>query len=135
MMTGCLRLRTGVAGALWLALAGGMAQGQVLPGVPATGAVPAVAAASAAGALPLSAQLAPASTVLTRGEVRKVDATTGKVTLRHGPITPLGMPAMTMVFTARDPALLAGLAPGDSVDFAAAHEAGTYWVTAVQPVR
>ena len=32
------------------------------------------------------------------GEVRKVDKDQGKVTLRHGPLQNLDMPAMTMVF-------------------------------------
>src|SRR5688572_20364432 len=32
------------------------------------------------------------------GEVRKVDKQQGKLTLRHGPLSNLDMPAMTMVF-------------------------------------
>ncbi len=41
-----------------------------------------------------SAQSAP----LSEGEVRKVDKDAKKITLRHGPLVNLDMPAMTMVF-------------------------------------
>ena len=34
----------------------------------------------------------------TEGEVRKVDKDAGRITLKHGPIDNLEMPAMTMVF-------------------------------------
>ena len=53
------------------------------------------------------------------GEVRKVDKEQGKVTLRHGPLQNLDMPAMTMVFKAADPKLLDGLKAGDKVKFTA----------------
>ena len=69
------------------------------------------------------------------GEVRKVDLEQGKVTLRHGPLTNLDMPAMTMVFTAADRKLLAGLKQGDKVRFTAARKDGTYIVTAIEPAR
>ncbi|MES2532968.1 MAG: copper-binding protein, partial [Pseudomonadota bacterium] len=45
-------------------------------------------------------------------EVRKVDIDAGKITLRHGDITNLDMPAMTMVFRVKDPALLQKVKPG-----------------------
>jgi Cu/Ag efflux protein CusF len=40
------------------------------------------------------------------GEVKKVDKASGKVTIKHGPLDHLGMPAMTMVFGVKDPAML-----------------------------
>jgi Cu(I)/Ag(I) efflux system periplasmic protein CusF len=40
------------------------------------------------------------------GEVRRVNDADGKVTLRHGPLPELDMPGMTMVFTARDRAVM-----------------------------
>lgn len=67
------------------------------------------------------------------GEVRKLDQAQAKVTLRHGPIDALGMPGMTMVFRAADPALLQGLKEGDKVRFQADKRQGVYTVTAVQP--
>jgi Cu/Ag efflux protein CusF len=69
------------------------------------------------------------------GEVRKVDLEQGKVTLRHGPLTNLDMPAMTMVFTAADPKLLEGLKQGDKVRFTADNKDGTYIVTAMEAVK
>jgi Cu/Ag efflux protein CusF len=65
-------------------------------------------------------------------EVRRVDAGTGKVTLRHGEIKYLDMSPMTMVFTAKDKALVAGLKAGDKIRFKAAHEGDTYWITAIE---
>ncbi|SOZ19380.1 conserved exported hypothetical protein [Cupriavidus taiwanensis] len=48
-------------------------------------------------------------------EIRKIDASAGKVTLRHGPIENLGMSAMTMAFPVKDRASLKNFKEGDSV--------------------
>lgn len=40
------------------------------------------------------------------GEVRKVDKDAKKITIKHGPLQNLDMPAMTMVFQVKDPAML-----------------------------
>lgn len=69
------------------------------------------------------------------GEIRKVDAAQGKVTLRHGPIANLDMPAMTMVFTATDPKSLDGLKQGDKVRFTADKKNGAYFVTGIQVAK
>ena len=69
------------------------------------------------------------------GEVRKIDKEQGKVTLRHGPLQALDMPAMTMVFKAADPKLLDGLKEGDKVKFDAEKVNGAFTVTAIQVVR
>lgn len=67
-----------------------------------------------------AAASAPAATTkLTDGEVRKVDLSTGKVTLRHGPIENLGMPGMTMLFKVTDPKSLGNFKEGDKVRFRA----------------
>src|SRR5262249_1660227 len=50
------------------------------------------------------------------GVVREVRAEERQVTIEHGDIPGL-MPAMTMSFDVADPALLAGLAPGQYVEF------------------
>jgi Cu/Ag efflux protein CusF len=77
-----------------------------------------------------------AQAVLTDGEVRKVNPATGKITLKHGEIRNLDMPPMTMVFTARDKALLKDLKAGDKVRFAADKDAaGDYVVTAIERAR
>ncbi len=69
---------------------------------------------------------------LTSGEVRRIDMGTRKITIRHGEIQHLDMPPMTMVFTAADPALLAGLRVGDAIRFAAQQEQGRLMVTRIE---
>lgn len=80
-------------------------------------------------------QQATAAVPLSDGEVRKVDREQGKVTLRHGPLQHLDMPAMTMVFKTSDPRLLEGLKEGDKVRFAVERVNGAFSVTAIQPVK
>lgn len=65
------------------------------------------------------------------GEVRRVDAAAGKITIKHGPIADLGLPAMTLVYRI-DPALLAGIRPGDKVAFTAKRDGGQYVVTKIE---
>ena len=76
-----------------------------------------------------------ASDSMTDGEVKKIDADNGKVTLKHGDIKNLDMPGMTMVFTVRDKGQLAKLKPGDKVQFVVIQEGGKMVVTDIQPVR
>ena len=72
---------------------------------------------------------------LTEGEVRKIDKAAGKVTLKHGPIENLGMPGMTMVFRATNPAMLDKLKAGDKVRFAADKAGDDYTVTRIEPAK
>ena len=60
-----------------------------------------------------------ASAALSEGVVRKVDASAGKVTIKHGPLENLDMPGMTMVFRVKDPAWLSKMKPGDQIRFRA----------------
>lgn len=85
-----------------------------------------------AGASLAHAQSTAAVQLLSEGEVRKVNREAGKVTLRHGPLPNLDMPAMTMVFTVADPRLLDGLKEGDKVRFTADKRDGTFYVVAIQ---
>ncbi|KAI3592056.1 hypothetical protein D9X30_2941 (plasmid) [Cupriavidus sp. U2] len=48
-------------------------------------------------------------------EVKNIDAKAGKVTLKHGPIENLGMPAMVMAFPVKDRASLKNFKDGDAV--------------------
>ena len=73
-----------------------------------------------------------ASVAWTQGEVRKIDMTTGAVTLRHGRIENLDMPGMTMVFRAADPRQLSGLKVGDKVRFVAGMEHGALTVSTIE---
>lgn len=63
---------------------------------------------------------------MTEGEVRKVNKEQGKITLRHGPIQNLSMPAMTMVFKSRDSLML------DKGEFSADQVNGALTVTAIE---
>lgn len=69
---------------------------------------------------------------LADAEVRRIDKDARKITLRHGPIKNLDMPAMTMVFQVRDAALLDQVAVGDRVKFSAEQQQGNYFVTGIQ---
>ena len=72
---------------------------------------------------------------LAEGEVRKVDKAAKKITLKHGPIPNIDMPAMTMVFPVKDPALLDKAKPGQRVKFQAEMIGGTATVTQLEPVK
>lgn len=76
---------------------------------------------------------ATAAPTLTDGEVRRVDREAGKLTIKHGPISNLDMPPMTMVFVAREAATLANLKPGDKIRFQASKEGGSYLASGIEP--
>ena len=71
----------------------------------------------------------------TEAEVRKVDMDTKKITLKHGYIKNLDMPAMTMVFQVKDPSVLDKVKVGDKVRFKAEKSSGAIVVTDLQPAR
>ena len=77
----------------------------------------------------------PASAELSDGEVRKVDKENRKLTLKHGPLKSLDMPAMTMVFQVSDPSMLDKLRAGDKVRFRAEKQDGKFTVTRVEAAR
>ena len=77
----------------------------------------------------------PQHSALTEGEIRKVDKDARKLTIRHGPITTLDMPAMTMVFQVEDPAALDRLKAGDKIRFKADKVGGAYVATAIEPAK
>lgn len=84
---------------------------------------------------PAAGEQTAAPAALTDGEIKKVDAERGKVTIKHGVIQNLDMPPMTMVFTAKDKAMLSDLKPGDKVKFVAADEGDKLVVTEIHAVR
>ena len=65
----------------------------------------------------------------TEGEIRKVDKDAKKLTIRHGPLENLKMPAMTMVFQVKDQSMLDRVKAGDKVRFSADKVGGAYTVT------
>jgi Cu(I)/Ag(I) efflux system periplasmic protein CusF len=94
---------------------------------------PVPAAPHAAQVAPQAAQAAQAAPAA-EGEVRRIDAAGGRVTIKHGEIVSLGMPPMTMVFRAKDPSLLQGLKVGDKVRFQAEQDGSNYFLLSVEPL-
>ena len=80
-------------------------------------------------AIPMAAL---ANANLADAEVRKVDKSAGKITLKHGEIKNLDMPPMTMVFQVKDKAALDTVKEGDKVKFTAERVKGAYVVTSLQ---
>ena len=75
------------------------------------------------------------ATALSDGEVRKVDKDAKKITIKHGPLANLDMPAMTMVFQVKDPAMLDKVRAGDKVKFQAEKVGSAFTVTQLEPVK
>lgn len=67
------------------------------------------------------------------GEVRRIDKASGKVTLRHGPLQGLDMPAMTMVFQTRNPALLERLKVGEKIRFSVSRDGNAFTLETAEP--
>ena len=98
----------------------------------------AVTAPAAAAPMPTPREaivVAQADTTMSEGEVRKVDKESRKITLKHGAIRNLDMPAMTMVFQVKDPALLDRVKQGDKVRFHAEKVNDTMVVTAIEGAK
>lgn len=66
------------------------------------------------------------------GEVTKIDEEAGKITIKHGPLKKFDMDAMTMVFRAKDPAMLKQVKPGDKIRFEADKVNGQFTVMKVE---
>jgi len=69
------------------------------------------------------------------GEVRKVDKGANKITIKHGPLVKLDMPAMTMVFLVKNPTMLDSVQAGDKVRFDAEKLGGALTVTRIEASR
>lgn len=72
---------------------------------------------------------------MTDGEIKKINKDTGKITIKHGEIKNLDMPAMTMVFKVKDPATLDQLKAGDKIKFTADKINGALTVTEFEKVK
>ena len=69
---------------------------------------------------------------LAEGGVQKVDKDTGKLTIKHGPLNNLGMPAMTMAFKVQDPAMLDQVKVGEQVRFRVERANGSFTITKLE---
>jgi len=93
---------------------------------------------SAVLALSLFAPLAAsAQDAMVKGEVKKVDAAGGKITMTSGPIKNLDMEDenMTMVFRVQDPAMLKQVKPGDKVQFEAEKATAGFTITKLEKAK
>lgn len=70
-----------------------------------------------------------------KGEIKKVDTSAGKVTIKHEAIPNLEMDGMTMVFKAADPSVLSGVSTGDQVTFQADKVNGQITVLKIQKTK
>jgi Cu(I)/Ag(I) efflux system periplasmic protein CusF len=74
-----------------------------------------------------------ATTDMADGEVRKIDKENKKITLKHGVIKSMDMPAMTMVFGVKDAAMLDSVKVGDKIKFTAATAGSALVIQSIQP--
>jgi len=94
----------------------------------------------AAGVLALALAALPhgarAQSEMVSGQVTKVDAAAGKITIRHGPIKKFDMDdGMTMVFRANDPAMLKAVKAGDRIRFEADRVNGQFTVMKIEKLK
>jgi len=66
------------------------------------------------------------------GEVMRIDQEAGKVTLKHGEIKNLDIPAMQMAFRVANPSWLKTLQVHDKVRFSADKVGGQFTITAIE---
>ena len=85
------------------------------------------------GAAAAAASAADAAT--TAGVVKKVDKDQGRITIQHGPLENLGMPAMTMVFRVKEPVMLDNVTAGDNIQFVADKIDGAFTVTKIEAAK
>jgi len=90
----------------------------------------------AAIALIVSAGAALAQTATGTGEVKKIDQSASKITIRHGPMKEFDMEnPMTMVYRVKDPAMLKQVKVGEKVQFEVDRENGAFTVTKLQKAK
>ena len=99
------------------------------------GTVPVQAASDHAGHTMVAQAGNTANAQMVDGLVKKVDKETGKLTLSHGPLESLNMPAMTMVFRVKEASWLDQMKVGDKIRFMAESINGTITVTHFTPVK
>jgi Cu/Ag efflux protein CusF len=70
------------------------------------------------------------------GQVTRIDQSSGKITIRHGPIAKFGMDAtMTMAFRVSDPAMLQSVGPGDRIRFVVDRIDGQFTVVKIEKAK
>jgi len=93
-------------------------------------------ATAAALTLGLASAIPARAQALTDGEVKKVDVSAGKLTIKHGPMKKFDMDdGMTMVYRVQDPAMLKAVKAGDKIKFDADHVNGQFIVTKIEKAK
>lgn len=80
------------------------------------------------GPITVEAKAAEVDVEYAAGKIKKIDSGAGKVTIIHGPLVMLDMPAMTMVFRA-DQEMIARMSEGKDIEFVADRVQGKLTVT------
>ena len=78
---------------------------------------------------------APKASAMADGEIRKIDLNAQTITLKHGPIKSMEMPAMTMAYAVKNVALLDKIKVGDKVKFSAEMRETALIITAIELAR
>ncbi|MBC7499264.1 MAG: copper-binding protein [Herminiimonas sp.] len=76
----------------------------------------------------LTTASAPQAAVMSTGTIKKIDNEQAKMTISHGPLANLDMPAMTMVFRVAQPSMLGTVKVGDTIQFKADKVDGAFTV-------
>lgn len=66
------------------------------------------------------------------GLIQQIDEERGAVTIKHGPLQGLSMPAMTMSFMVKDKAMLSSLQPLQKVYFELTYDGSKYLITKIK---
>jgi Cu(I)/Ag(I) efflux system protein CusF len=66
------------------------------------------------------------------GLIQQIDQEKGAITIKHGPLQGLDMPAMTMSFLVKDKAMLSNLQPLQKVDFELTYDGRNYMITKIK---
>lgn len=82
-----------------------------------------------AAAISFGSLIAANAQEFTKGTVKEVKADQEKVTITHEELKNLDMPAMTMVFSVADPAMLEQMQAGSDIEFVAERVRGKLTVT------
>ena len=117
---------------------GGMSPDQMNQGGSAHGGMEGMGAAHSGAMAPGTMQggtMQGMADAMAQGEIRKVDKSTKRLTIKHGPLPNLGMGAMTMVYKVKDPAMLEQVKAGDKVDFVAESVNGVLTVTRIEGAK
>ena len=68
--------------------------------------------------------VSPSATAAGRGEVKQVDRDAGTITVQHGALADLQLPATTTMFRVKDRALLDHVKQGDKINFGVSNASG-----------